>query len=373
MAGSTPPSTPSTRSPTVSEESLPPPTPGRIQRTLSLGRGDSKPTKLIRRLSMSQRTPPISDHSSRSPYSPGPPRFPASSNPSDRSIDSDSDPTTPRITSAPLPVRPINNFHRRPTNLSEKAVAKGGATGGHVDLEHGLDIKLNCEMKQGDPSGSTETYRLLVPPLFYDGELPQHLPRKQSIIQRISSRRANVAATNQGKGNYGQDDGETSSEAGSDNERGGLTRFFAVPLRSSTGNQQSQITEQRRASFQPRPQSQPQAQSGVGERGQEGFNSPLYAKVRSPAQQSGFVSHNATSALESDEDSLDDLDDLRVPRKRAGSKFDASGQSKFFGAGPGLGSASNGTAGGGVGGDSKHGGYSGIDAYQEKRGWRKFF
>ena len=372
VIGSTPPPTPSTRSPTASEESLPPPTPGRIQRTLSLTRGDSKPAKLIRRFSLSQRTPTNSDHPPASPYSLRTPKFSLLSNPNERFVGNSSDPaTTPRLTSAPLPVRPISNFHRRPTNLSEKAAAKGGATGAHVDLEHGLDIKLNCEIKQGDPSGSTETYRLLVPSLFYDGELPQHRPRKQSIFQRIGSMRASKAAAKQGEGNYGQSDNETNSETDSDGERGGLTRFFTAPaMRSTAGNQQIRAPEKHPTSFQPRPQAGLQVESQEQHRP----SNPSDDKIRSPIQQPGPISHNTTSALESEEDSVDELDELHVPRKRAGSKFDAGGRSKFFGAGPGVGSGPNEMAGGGVSRDSKPGiGWSGIDAYQEKKGWRKFF
>ena len=129
-----------------------------------------------------------------------------------------SPPTAPDT--APLPTRP--HFHRRPTNLSERAVAKGGPTDDHhVNLEHGLDIALNCEIKQGDPGGSTEAYRLLVPPLFYQGELPPHGERKVGLVRRLTARRPSTAggggasgqvATNQGRGNWGQ----PASDSGSD-------------------------------------------------------------------------------------------------------------------------------------------------------------
>ena len=372
--GSTPPPTPSTRSPTASEESLPPSTPGKIQRTLSLTRGDSKPAQLIRRLSLSQRNTSNSEHPPSPPYSSQIPKFPPLGKSSDRFTGVNSSLTSPRITSALLPVRPVSNFHRRPTNLSEKAAAKGGATGGHVDLEHGLDIKLNCEIKQGDPSGSTEMYRLLIPSLFYDGELPQHQPRKQSIFQRISSVRTSKTATRQGEGNYEQSDGETDSETGSEGERGGISRFFTAPTRSASRKEQTQVPEQRRASFQLRPQVQSQAQGRAEPQEQHRPDDPTDANVWSPVRQPGPISHNATSALDSDEDSLDELDDLHVPRKKVGSKFDAGGHSKFFGAAPGVGSGPNGVAGGGMAEDAQRGGgYSGIEAYQEKKGWRKFF
>ena len=63
----------------------------------------------------------------------------------------------PPQSSIPTSTRPTNTFHRRPTNLSEKAAlkaaARGGAEGniegresGHIDLEGGLDISLNMEV-----------------------------------------------------------------------------------------------------------------------------------------------------------------------------------------------------------------------------------
>ncbi|KAK3054267.1 hypothetical protein LTR09_004535 [Extremus antarcticus] len=82
------------------------------------------------------------------------------------------------------PQRPIDMFHRRATNFSEKeikrAAARGGApddeeeggdgrAAGHVNLEGGLDVSLNMEVDQHDPSGATQSYRLLVPALWYEG------------------------------------------------------------------------------------------------------------------------------------------------------------------------------------------------------------
>lgn len=66
-----------------------------------------------------------------------------------------------------------SNFHRRPTNLSEKArkealEAEDGA-GGYVNLEGGLDITLHMEVSPMDPAGITRPYKLLVPALWYEG------------------------------------------------------------------------------------------------------------------------------------------------------------------------------------------------------------
>lgn len=57
-------------------------------------------------------------------------------------------------------------FHRTPTGLSEKAIRKG--KGYEVNLEHGLEIRLNVEVNQKDPAGITAPYRLLVPALWYE-------------------------------------------------------------------------------------------------------------------------------------------------------------------------------------------------------------
>jgi hypothetical protein len=83
--------------------------------------------------------------------------------------------------------RPINHFHRRPTDLSEKealkASAKGGPNGeqfGHINLESGLDICLNMEVDQKDPAGITKPYRLLVPALWYEGDADINTARFKS-------------------------------------------------------------------------------------------------------------------------------------------------------------------------------------------------
>ena len=103
------------------------------------------------------------------------------------------------------PRRP--SFHRRPTNFSEKevrrAAQKGGAPTedeqgnessprtGHVNLEGGLDISLNMEINQRDPSGQTQAYRLLVPALFYDsapGTMNTRFKaQRPSLMQRLTS------------------------------------------------------------------------------------------------------------------------------------------------------------------------------------------
>ena len=137
-------------------------------------------------------------------------------------------------TSSGAPVRP--GMLRRPTNLSEKAARKGNLpaldaedneieVNDHVNLEGGLDIVLNVEVNQKDPSGITAPYRLLVPALWYDGSsdreklnTPADLQRKPTLLNRfgIGGRRPQKAAQNQGQGNWGQDMSDTESYADSE-------------------------------------------------------------------------------------------------------------------------------------------------------------
>ncbi|KAL8738443.1 MAG: hypothetical protein Q9181_000757 [Wetmoreana brouardii] len=222
--GSTPPPTPpESEHSSISQESSQPPQ-NRLQRTLSLTRGDVKPGNLIRRLSGRARPAspdyPISNQhqiSSRMPTSPPQPNKDYFSHKPKRAntLPASSSDDALRHSSAPLP-RP-GNFHRRPTNMSEKAVLKGGADDihedekeGHINLEHGLDICINCEVNQKDPSGITVPYRLLVPALWYEGpdDVNCATYRKKGVIERFKSinlgrNRKSALARRQGQGEWG--------------------------------------------------------------------------------------------------------------------------------------------------------------------------
>ncbi|KAK5948260.1 hypothetical protein OHC33_010694 [Knufia fluminis] len=137
----------------------------------------------------------------------------------------------------PPPLRP--GFHRRPTNMSEKAAKKGNVpaldaegnefdVNDHVNLDGGLDIVLNCEIDRNDPRGATEPYRLLVPALWYDGssdreklEGAEGLQRKPTLMNKMGfgSQRGQKPAHKQGAGNWGQDMSDTESIT-SEGERG---------------------------------------------------------------------------------------------------------------------------------------------------------
>ena len=214
--GSTPPPTPSDAESLMSDQG--PTKRGPLQRTLSLTRNDMKPGTLFRRLSQrgpSQEYPPSDEYHASPTAAPSPPqRMPeADDYPSSSLRHPGNAPPigATAFSSAPLP-RP-GNFHRRPTNLSIKTIKKGGGNNsgkeGHVNLEHGLDIVLNCEVSQKDPAGITVPYRLLIPALWYEGEgdMNEDPYPKKSLLQRFSSirgsKRRNLA-NNQGQGNWGQ-------------------------------------------------------------------------------------------------------------------------------------------------------------------------
>ena len=194
--------------------------PSVLQRTLSLTMADMKPGSLIRRLSQRDNQAPadypVSDEyqttSADASFTPeGDSPFPSSSDRQSASASSTANGIT-HFSSAPLP-RP-GNFHRRPTNMSFKAVKKGGAVlddnEGHINLEHGLDIVLNCEVSQKDPAGITIPYRLLVPALTYEGQgdINNAAPyRKKGLMERFGSLRGGTIrnlAGNQGQGNWGK-------------------------------------------------------------------------------------------------------------------------------------------------------------------------
>ncbi|KAF2161934.1 hypothetical protein M409DRAFT_69453 [Zasmidium cellare ATCC 36951] len=150
--------------------------PGSMKRTMSLTRG---PVNLVRRLSGSSksRNPPVSlapEHVR--PYNAqeqGPPPMKRANSLNEQGSNS-------YFPTGEMGERPVNTFHRRPTNLSikeaRKAAAKvnaenglDGREPGHIDLEGGLDISLCMEVNQHDPVGKTVPYRLLVPALWYEG------------------------------------------------------------------------------------------------------------------------------------------------------------------------------------------------------------
>ncbi|KAL8714899.1 MAG: hypothetical protein Q9220_001412 [cf. Caloplaca sp. 1 TL-2023] len=263
--GSTPPPTPpeSEHSSVTPDSHRAPPT--RLQRTLSLTRGDVKPGNLIRRLSGRARAPspdyPVSNQYQTSPRMPTSPPQPQddyfTQQPKRAStLPAANGNTKPRYSSAPLS-RP-GNFHRRPTNMSEKAVLKGGASDTllhnnnnneneehHINLEHGLDICINCEVNQKDPAGITVPYRLLVPALWYEGAEDVNIApyRKKSVLDRFRSirlgggGRKSGLARRQGQGEWG---GGGGSGGGTDSYTPSISEAGGEPQHQQQQQQQQQ-------------------------------------------------------------------------------------------------------------------------------------
>ena len=288
--GSTPAPTPplsSAEASDESDESLPERPQNRLQRTLSLTRGNSKPAGLFRRLSRRATQSPASsldDEGSVSAQSP-PMRsandgyFPSQLKPT---VAGDSSNGTSRNVSAPLPLRPIQSFHRRPTNLSEKAVAKAGGMSSEVNLEHGLDIVINCEVSQGDPAGCTVPYRLLVPALWYEDGIDGLVgrDRNQSWLKRLGSKHlTNRIAGRQGSGNWGGTQSETESESEGDVE---TARFGTGKLmKRNTSVRQNYNDPQGRSPY--RSQTVPQSQSPSSNLGQGEKLARGTGSIRQPA------------------------------------------------------------------------------------------
>ncbi|KAI9698202.1 MAG: hypothetical protein M1836_004204 [Candelina mexicana] len=153
--GTTPPPTPPSPESEISQQ-----VPGRLTRTLSL----SRPGNLFRR--DSRHGPPVhngdgymSNSANAVPPSHSNGYFPDHAN--------DSQPTNG---SGSIPQRP-SPFHRRPTGLEKHGGSfSNDREDDHIDLQHGLDIAINCEVNQKDPAGITMPYRLLVPALWYSGD-----------------------------------------------------------------------------------------------------------------------------------------------------------------------------------------------------------
>lgn len=246
--GLTPPPSPP-ESPEVSdgeEEPEESPEPETQPRRFSFSKEDVNPRALFRRLS-SRKAPPTSYRDTmyeqdRSVSYDGTARRqghagPLSSNASgSRQSSTDFQPAPGKRASSfdhnssEIPVRP-GMFQRRPTNLSEKAARKGNipaidAEGNEIDvndsvnLEGGLDIVLNMEINQKDPSGITMPYRLLIPALWYDGSSDREkldevegVQRRPTLLNRIGfgAGRSNKAVRKQGEGNWGQTDTEDES------------------------------------------------------------------------------------------------------------------------------------------------------------------
>ena len=155
-----------------------------------------------------------------------------------------------RHSSAPLP-HP-GGFHRRPTNMSEIAVTKGDVdeSANLINLEHGLDIVLNCEINQKDPSGHTYPYRLIIPALYYEGQGDENtIPyRRKSLIRRLGSirgKRRNTLADGQGQGEWGKGSLTPSGSEGEEEEVRPRRWSFGISQRRQYRDQTQQLSRER--------------------------------------------------------------------------------------------------------------------------------
>ncbi|EFE33039.1 uncharacterized protein ARB_00126 [Trichophyton benhamiae CBS 112371] len=174
-------------------------TPGR---TLSMSRGDRPANGLMRRLSLKAQRPQISHPIPKDQFtqrmSYDEPRLRRDSvnqlpeqtysdaqlpqNPSYADADGDS---------SSLP----NKFVRRRTDLSIREIkqaAKGGPDQHHfINIEGGLHITFNCEVKPQDPAGITTPYHVLIPALSFDGEFEPSVEVEKKQWWKLGHRKNN--------------------------------------------------------------------------------------------------------------------------------------------------------------------------------------
>ena len=421
--GSTPPPTPPSSEPQTPSDESPSPPPTRLQRTLSLTRDDVKPGNLIRRLSgrgppSADEYPPSNRYDSGSPpleSAPNEDYFSPQSSQS-RSATAISGNKVRRHSSAPI-ARP-GNFHRRPTNMSDRAAKKGDPenAAGQISLEQGLDVVLNCEVNQKDPAGITVPYRLLIPALSYEGHGDENtVPyRKRSLFSRLGSirgRKGNKLAGGQGKGNWGQEESPNESEDGAGSgEEAEEQLQVAQPRRWSFGiSQRRQYRDQTPPLQREHGQERPQQQRRYEDRNQQIGQAPQKPFVMPPRQQRQYGALGTQQQQfdgSNDQDRHDSIDyhqhlDSSPPLQpsngypgRRQSKVD-----KVLGFQNGQSNTNNSTGNGRNAGlsfanaqqrNSEDGyesdefskepksparrpqGYSGIEAYSEKKGWRRF-
>ncbi|KAJ5777860.1 hypothetical protein N7520_001106 [Penicillium odoratum] len=192
----------------------PEPRPNKLQRTLSLGRGDraqetgpSKAGGLFRRLS--GRGPPPTRAMSFGREGGMPIRRASVDSTAISRPTESGDSYFPGAPQEPQPGR----FLRRPTNLSDKGARKAkhgdDGVGAFVDLEGGLAITLNMEVSPQDPAGITIPYKLLVPALRYEGDGDDPLPKP---VAKGWRKWLNMPRRKKNPATAGDDDGEEDEE-----------------------------------------------------------------------------------------------------------------------------------------------------------------
>ncbi|KAF2468091.1 uncharacterized protein BDR25DRAFT_344403 [Lindgomyces ingoldianus] len=116
-----------------------------------------------------------------------------------------------------ISTEPPNPFQRRPSVLGKNGMKREGA---YINLEDGLDICLNLEVSQKDPSGITTPYRLLIPALHYtepDAGVIQKQRRKTrigSVFSVFGGGRKHRTVGDDGYSHSGSDLDERSDDSG---------------------------------------------------------------------------------------------------------------------------------------------------------------
>ena len=215
--GSTPPATPELSVAEDSEEEAPP-RPNPLQRTLSLTRGEIRPRSLIRMLSGKAPEPYMASKDESIGESLKPSKGLSlfkRRNTITKPYESPQENSTVNSLEQEAPARPT--FLRRPTNSEQARINNDDADDlhGHINVEYGLDIALNCEIDQRDPAGATTPYRLLIPALFYEGEADENTAglHRPNLLERINSLRGTrdtKVARSQGQGYWGRESREES-------------------------------------------------------------------------------------------------------------------------------------------------------------------
>lgn len=390
----TPPSTaPSSELPTPNE--VHPQQPNRLQRTLSLTRNDVKPSNLLRRLS--QRGPPPSlKYPPSNQYRSSPPTdvsqtvqsptedgyFSMGNRPALQEVNSNGNPfSLIHRSSAPAP-RP-GNFHRRPTIMGKKGSSKGGNNEihGHINLQYGLDIIINCEVSQRDPAGITFPYRLLVPTLWYQGIGDQNdTPfRRKSWIRRLGSinksvRKKSDLAKGQGVGEWG---GIYSDESRSQSNSESEAEIISSPVVEYAQRNRNAV-DFSASSMSPveiggtntgRKHMRPEVRSayGNGDPGSSHIDTRRLSEVEDilgmagPAEKHGRVGDSRlanSKGIASDRFDEKDGNMSRSNTRSVAPRFEGGGVD-HIGSDDGL-------------ARRKSRGYDGIEAYKERR-WRRFF
>lgn len=264
--------------------------------------------------------------------------------------------------------------------MSKKDSSKVGneETHGHINLEYGLDIIINCEVSQKDPAGITVPYRLLVPTLWYqgDGDLNDTPFRKKSWMSRLGSinksvRNKSDLAKGQGGGELGrsysdesqsQSNNESEAENLSSHEVGHVQRNrnpvdFGAGLMSpvqtgETGSERKHMRAEARSAYENVTPESPQIDS----RRQSKSNDIL--DMAGPAGKHGMGGDSRPSNSKTiASDRFAGKDDLAIKANTRSAAWRFEGDAE--------------------GGDDglvrrKSRGYDGIDAYKESRR-RRFF